>query len=618
MEKTLHILIVGDSQDDITLIWEEFERSSYEPIFKRVETPATMAAALEKKTWDLVIAFHFAHNLRIFEALELTLKEGLGLPFIIIADKTGEETAVAAMKAGACDYVLKDNMIRLIPAIERELNEAKVKRRYLQAEKALSKSEEKYCILVENIHDGVFLIQDEKIQFANEAFARMAGYPVEEITGMDYREFVVHEDLEVIANLHQRRLAGKKVTDDYEIRALRKDGTRLTVNLNVGQITYHNKIATIGVVKDITKAKQADKMLRESEARNQALLYAIPDFIFRVDKKGTFLDFKASKEEVPWVPPSEFLGKTVYEVLPELAPQIMYYVKQALETKETQIFEYQLESDSSNGYYEARFVVNGGDEIIVIVRNITECKLSEDLLLENERLAAASKAKSEFLAIMSHELRTPLNSIMGFASLLKDEKPGDLNEEQELFVGNILTSSKHLLSIINDTLDISKIEAGKVELVIENIPLPGVLQEVHGLIKEDAKRNNVIYMEKIDPQLKFLEADRQRLKQIFFNLFSNAIKFNKPEGGTVTLTAAKEGNMARFSVSDTGIGIMGADIPKLFNQFQQANPGTSRKYGGTGLGLAITKQLVELHGGTITVESEYGKGSIFTFSLPLK
>lgn len=254
---------------------------------------------------------------------------------------------------------------------------------------------------------------------------------------------------------------------------------------------------------------------------------------------------------------------------------------------------------------------------IEVARDITERKKVEEIRIENDRLAYVSKAKSEFLASMSHELRTPLNSITGFSELLKQKSAGELNEKQEHYLDNILISSKFLLDIINDILDLSKVEAGKIELVIEKISVAQTINETIVLIKERAARHNVIIEKEFDPELNFIEADRQRLKQILFNLLSNAVKFSKKEGGTVTISTKKVQDMAKISVSDTGIGIREEDLGKLFMEFGQVNTVISREYGGTGLGLAISKKLVEMHGGNITVESKCGEGSIFTFLLPL-
>lgn len=252
-----------------------------------------------------------------------------------------------------------------------------------------------------------------------------------------------------------------------------------------------------------------------------------------------------------------------------------------------------------------------------VVHDITERLKAVQVQIEKEREEFANKTKSEFLAQMSHELRTPLNSIIGFSELLKDKVHGELNEKQEHYMNNIIISSKFLLDLINDILDLSKVEAGKIEIVKEKISLSANISESINLVKEKAFKHNIFINQDFDQQLDFIDADKQRLKQILFNLLSNAVKFSKPEGGTITIKTRKEGDMAKISVSDTGIGIKEEDIGKLFHEFCQVSPDISNKYGGTGLGLAITKKLVELHGGNISLESKFGEGSTLTFTIPI-
>ena len=260
----------------------------------------------------------------------------------------------------------------------------------------------------------------------------------------------------------------------------------------------------------------------------------------------------------------------------------------------------------------------GADMIILLaIEDITDRKKLEELRSENERLIFANKTRSEFLAIMSHELRTPLTSVIGYSLILQGRTQGKLNKKQMLFVDNILKSSKHLLTLINNILDMAKMEAGKLEMAIEEISVPDTINEILNLIKQNAAEHNIILKKEFDPEMKAIKADRRAVKQIFFNLLSNAIKFSKLEGGIVTVSVKREGDMVKISVSDTGIGIKGEDMPRLFQEFEQLDSGIARKYEGTGLGLAITKHLVELHGGKIWVESIYGKGSKFTFLLPI-
>ena len=256
--------------------------------------------------------------------------------------------------------------------------------------------------------------------------------------------------------------------------------------------------------------------------------------------------------------------------------------------------------------------------VTVLSTDITARKKAEDICIENERLLISNRSKSEFIANMSHELRTPLNSIIGFSELMKKKIGGELTNKQERYVENVLTSSKFLLNLINDILDLSKVEAGKIELIIERVSIPVVISETLTLLKERASQNKVELVKELDPELDFIEADKQRMKQILFNLINNAIKFSKTDGGTVKVISKKAGGTAVISVCDTGIGIREEDMEKLFREFEQINPEITRKYGGTGLGLAISKKLTELHGGTILVESRYGEGTTFKFTLPIQ
>lgn len=254
-------------------------------------------------------------------------------------------------------------------------------------------------------------------------------------------------------------------------------------------------------------------------------------------------------------------------------------------------------------------------QVVYLAKDITDIKRADEIRIENQKLASASRAKSEFLANMSHELRTPLNAIIGFSELIKMNAA--LDEKSKHQLDNVLTSGKFLLNIINDILDISKVESGKMELAIEKINVPSFIDETLVIIKEKASKQKILLKNELDPSLLYMEADNKRLKQIMYNLLSNAIKFSKPEGGTITITVKKEADMAKFSVSDTGIGIKDEDIGKLFSAFEQLDSGITKRYGGTGLGLAIAKKLVELHGGTIRAESRYGEGSTFTFTVPI-
>jgi signal transduction histidine kinase len=236
--------------------------------------------------------------------------------------------------------------------------------------------------------------------------------------------------------------------------------------------------------------------------------------------------------------------------------------------------------------------------------------------LEQEKLIseAANHAKSEFLANMSHELRTPLTSILGFSQVLLQQIFGSLNEKQQQYIACISSSGEHLLALINDILDLSKIEAGQEELLLEIIQVEDVCQACISLIQERANSRGLELILEIAPEVTTCVADQRRLKQILFNLIANAVKFT--EAGSVKLKVNETESTIMFSVIDTGIGISEADQAYLFQTFRQLDSSLARKYQGTGLGLALARNLARLHGGDITVESELGRGSCFTLCLP--
>lgn len=253
--------------------------------------------------------------------------------------------------------------------------------------------------------------------------------------------------------------------------------------------------------------------------------------------------------------------------------------------------------------------------IMCLCRDITERKQTEEILLHAKLIAEnANRSKGEFLATMSHELRTPLNSIIGFSDMLLVGAAGNLSEKQTKYIHNISNSGNHLLKIINDILDLSKVEAGKMELNFEYFPISNAIKEVKTLLSPLAFKKSIEIDVKIEPELGSIKADRTKFNQILYNLVSNAIKFT-PDKGNVGITAKRIGHVIEVSVIDTGIGIAMSDLSKLFQPFKQLNPYMTREHEGTGLGLVLVKKYVEMHGGKIWVTSEVGKGSRFTFTI---
>ncbi len=665
MGKPLRVLIVEDSEDDATLLLRELRRGGFDPAYERVDTAEAMSAALARQTWDIIISDYVMPRFSGMDALKLLQKSGIDLPFIIVSGKIGEDIAVEAMKAGAHDYITKGNLARLIPAIERELRDVQVRRERRRAEDVLKSRV--YISEFAAAHS-----EDELLRFTLDEVERLTGscigffhyvdddqislrlqmwstntlatictaegkgrhYPISDagvwVDCFYERGPVIHNDYEALPHKKGLPPGHAKVVRELVVPVITGEKIRAILGVGNKKTNYDDAdIRTVSTLAnlawDIIERKKAEEALKKSETSLKKAQ--------ELGKIGNW-EFDLKTQKINWSdevyvlyerdkklgPPSVEEEAQYYP--PEVAEKLRELARLATETGKE--YRYDLTARLPSGrtaFFNTSINAVKDEKGNVIqlwgtVQDITERKRAEEIRLENERLAYANEAKSEFLTSVSHDLRTPLNSIIGFSELLKQKMPGELNEKQEHFVDNVLSSSKHLLALIDDILDISKIEAGKIELAIEEISVPSVTDDVLTLIKEKAAKHKVILNKEFDPRLDVIEADKTKFKQILFNLLDNAVKFSKEEGGTVTITTKKADDMVKISVSDTGIGIKKEDIGKLFTKFQQLEIG--RKIGGTGLGLAISKQLVELHGGRIRVESRYGEGSTFTFSLPLK
>ena len=380
------------------------------------------------------------------------------------------------------------------------------------------------------------------------------------------------------------------------------------------------------------------------ESRYRKLLHAAPDAILEVNEEGRILILNEAVERMFGYSRAELLGLSVDHLVPasmrsgHSQHRAAYAKRPNTRPMGTGLELQGQRKDGSLFPVEISLSPNwieGSLHVIASVRDITERKAVEnriqalreqytaELTMKNEQLEArnreveqANRLKNEFLASMSHELRTPLHTIIGFSELLTEQLEGPLGEKQQRFVGHILQDARHLLELINEILDISKIESGRLELKRESFDFSQCVEEVLAGIRHQAAAKNITLENKNRFQSS-LYADRLRVKEILYNLLSNAVKFT-PEGGRVWVEGYSEGGMLHVSVCDTGIGIPEQEHPSIFEKFYQVGDTTGGVREGTGLGLPITKHLVELHGGAINVESRPGQGSSFRLTFPLR
>ncbi len=492
-----------------------------------------------------------------------------------------------------------------------------------RVEEALRNSEEKYRTLVQNLNIGVYRnTADAKGIFleANPAIAQMFGYDsVEEFTRCSIIDLYVHpEDRKLF--LDEIHRCGSVYQRELNLK--RKNGKSFWASCTaIAQLNSKGQIQWIdGVIADITVRRE----LNETLHRYEFITNSVKDMMSLINKQYIYEavndefchSLHKNRAEIIGFSVRDLWGKEKFD------KRISPYFDRCFQGEEV---NYELWLEFPGGqqrYCSVSFFpyVNQHGSVthsVVVTRDITPRKLAEEEV-RKAKVAAdeANQAKSAFLAAMSHELRTPLNSIIGFTGILLQGLAGPLNDEQHKQLTMVQDSSRHLLALINDVLDISKIEANELKVRSECFDMKESLEKVIRTVSPLAEKKNLPLAVTISPDVGNLTSDQRRVEQILINLINNAIKFTKE--GEIRVDCVKKDSWIVTQVSDTGIGILPEDLNKLFQPFQQLDVGTARQHEGTGLGLSICKKLLDLLGGKITVESEWGKGSTFTISLPFK
>jgi PAS domain S-box-containing protein len=500
------------------------------------------------------------------------------------------------------------------------------------------------------------------IQTFNTGAEKMLGYSMDEVIGKVTPE-IFFDPQELIDRTSS--ISGAVGQNDWRLGALmslanqgivsisqewtniRKDGSRFPAEISVTILKDDDgkTIGFLGVRKDISDRKQSEIALQESRKFIQTVVDTIPMPLFWKDRESTYLGCNAQFASIFNLESTDaMIGKNDFDISASEAEAIAYRQDdhEVMESGKSKlnIVETLTLPDGSQIWLEThkaplRDWANNVIGVVVMFQDITNRKLEElQLQQSNEQLLRATKLKDEFLANMSHELRTPLNSILGMSESLKDEILGSLNEKQLKAIATVESSGEHLLSLINDILDLSKISAGMMTLDITSVSVKNLCSSSLVFVKQQAFNKNIQIHSHIPTHINNINIDERRIKQVLINLLTNAVKFTPNQGNINLFVAIGSGDTWQgeatipqrfrdmnsptilFQVVDTGIGISAKDLQMLFQPFVQVDSALNRQYEGTGLGLALVKQIVELHGGQVMVESELGQGSRFTVALP--
>lgn len=512
-----------------------------------------------------------------------------------------------------------------------------------RAEREMSESEKRFRAIIEDQTDLICRFKpDGTLTFVNGAYCRFYGKSQEELLGTNFLNTLGQEDISIPLSFFDA-LPKEQPVVSFDHRLTASDGQLVWQQYTVRRLFMEQGDTREfqAVIQDITQRKQSEQALLASEKKYRSLVSNIPDVVWTANADKELVYVSDNVTQVLGYRPEELTGagKTLW--LERIHPNDLANVEQAYQLLFTRENKFDVEYRIRRKDGQWIWIHNRAPAIRLregvlcadgLFADISKRKRAEEALCHTRDAAeAANRAKSQFLANMSHELRTPLNAIIGFSEILSDETFGSLNPRQLKYTNNIQTSGRHLLQLINDILDLSKVEAGRMELLRTSFGVAKALQDVEAIVKGLAHKKGIALNLKVAAHVPELYADEAKFRQILYNLLSNAIKFT-PERGSVTVMATLEKNSEgaaqhttvedylRVAVTDTGIGVQPQDHERIFVEFEQVDSSYGRQQQGTGLGLALTKRFVEMHGGRIWVESEgvETRGSTFAFLLPIQ
>jgi len=493
-----------------------------------------------------------------------------------------------------------------------------------KAESRLRTSEERFRALAAHAPIGIFLAgPGGELNFVNDRYTAITGLTIEDVSGTAWADGLHPDDRDAVsAEWREAAIEGRAFASEY--RSIRPDGRVVWIigrsavlRDDLGGIT-----GFVGTVSDITDRKLA-------EAERDRFFNLSLDMLSINDFHGSVRRLNPAWSDTLGFNLNELKSTRLIDfVHPEDRMATQHESARLMRGGSITRFENRVRTRDGSYRWLSWNAASDMDQKLIysIARDVTDAReLQEQLREKNQELerqnaevATATRQKSEFLANMSHELRTPLNGIIGFAELMRDGLGGPITETNAEFLDDILLSSQHLLHLINDILDLAKVEAGKITFRPEKVRLDSVIGEVRQMVREMAAKNQVELRVEVDPSLPEVELDPARLRQVLYNYISNALKFTEAGGKVVVRATPLSERMFRLEVEDTGIGIRSDDVGKLFSEFQQLDEGAAKKYQGTGLGLALTRRIVEAQGGSVGVSSRWGEGSTFYAILPVR